>query len=146
MLRRFTETPHIKKTTGMSVKGSINLRILSPYTHYVAYFVYVLRVYIFDYHEVRVSIKFISEGVEEELMKYIVDKEVYGHPPLEGFGYVHPRKRDDGWTEVEMGEFFTGDDHQDDEVEVRLWETDRYGALSNGLFLQGIEFRPKEIA
>ncbi|CAJ1976315.1 unnamed protein product [Sphenostylis stenocarpa] len=55
----------------------------------------------------------------------------------------YPKERGDGWLEVELGEFFNnGED--DKEVEMGVNET-KNGDWKGGLFVQGIEIRPKTV-
>lgn len=57
-------------------------------------------------------------------------------------GATTPKERDDGWKEVEMGEFYIENEEEDGEVEMRLREVDgQY--WKSGLIVQGIEIRPK---
>ncbi|PIN22306.1 hypothetical protein CDL12_04984 [Handroanthus impetiginosus] len=56
-------------------------------------------------------------------------------------GIQYPKRRDDGWMEVELGECFaTGG--QDGDLEVSL--TMLTGNWKSGIIVQGIEIRPKE--
>ncbi|KAJ6380337.1 hypothetical protein OIU76_016908 [Salix suchowensis] len=57
----------------------------------------------------------------------------------EGDGRV-PSERDDGWLELELGEFFNGGN--DDEVKMSLMEVKGHH-LKGGLIIEGIEVRPK---
>ncbi|PSR98454.1 F-box protein [Actinidia chinensis var. chinensis] len=57
---------------------------------------------------------------------------------------VLPQGRDDGWMEVELGEFFN-DGGENGEVQMRLMETKR-GNWKSGLIVEGIELRPKVYA
>ncbi|PIA36200.1 hypothetical protein AQUCO_03400247v1 [Aquilegia coerulea] len=50
-------------------------------------------------------------------------------------------KRDDGWMEIELGEFYN-DQGEDGEVQMTLTEI-KGGHLKCGLIVQGIELRPK---
>ncbi|RLN08326.1 putative F-box protein PP2-B12 [Panicum miliaceum] len=58
-----------------------------------------------------------------------------------------PRRRGDGWAEVELGEFAVAADGEDDGavVDVRLEEVDSRRS-KRGLIVQGIEIRPKHAA
>lgn len=49
-------------------------------------------------------------------------------------------ERNDGWMEIKVGEFFTGED--DEEVKISLTETKGYH-LKAGLVIEGLEVRPK---
>jgi hypothetical protein len=50
-----------------------------------------------------------------------------------------PSKRDDGWMEIELGEFFCGE--ADEEIEMSVMEVGF--RLKGGLVVEGIEVRPK---
>jgi hypothetical protein len=50
-----------------------------------------------------------------------------------------PSKRDDGWMEIEIGEFFSSE--CDEEIEMSVMEVGHQ--LKGGLVLEGIEVRPK---
>lgn len=56
-------------------------------------------------------------------------------------GTHYPKERDDGWIEVELGDFFVNDGDEGElemsvrEVKVLNWKS--------GILIQGIEIRPK---
>ncbi|KAG7030227.1 F-box protein PP2-B15, partial [Cucurbita argyrosperma subsp. argyrosperma] len=50
------------------------------------------------------------------------------------------RQRDDGWSEIELGEFFTGED--DEHLTMSFLETKGF-QLKSGLVVQAIQIRPK---
>ncbi|KAL9280509.1 putative phloem protein [Arabidopsis thaliana] len=50
--------------------------------------------------------------------------------------------REDGWLEIELGEYYVGFD--DEEIEMSVLET-REGGWKGGIIVQGIEIRPKEL-
>ncbi|XP_059310074.1 putative F-box protein PP2-B12 [Lycium ferocissimum] len=50
-----------------------------------------------------------------------------------------PKLRDDGWFELELGEFFT--ENEDDCIEMKMQEPQR-GFPKRGLIVEGIEIRP----
>lgn len=54
---------------------------------------------------------------------------------------LFPRERGDGWLELEMGEFFNGED-QDGVLKMRLRETENLHWKS-GMVVQGIELKPE---
>lgn len=58
---------------------------------------------------------------------------------VEGDGQ-RPSKREDGWMEIELGEFFVGEEGE--EVIMKLMEVKGY-QLKGGLIIEGIEVRPK---
>lgn len=51
-----------------------------------------------------------------------------------------PNEREDGWMEIKLGEFFTGEDN-DEEVKMSFMEVKGY-QLKAGLVIEGIEVRP----
>lgn len=57
-------------------------------------------------------------------------------------GVIVPKKRADGWMEIEMGEF-KNEEGEDGEVSISLMETIG-GNWKKGLILQGIEIRAKK--
>ncbi|XP_042516849.1 F-box protein PP2-B11-like [Macadamia integrifolia] len=64
-------------------------------------------------------------------------EEAVADPPPEG-----PKEREDGWMEIEMGEFFN-ERGEDGEVVMSLMEV-KGGTCKSGLIIQGIELRPRE--
>lgn len=52
-----------------------------------------------------------------------------------------PREREDGWLEIELGEFFNGG-NGDEDIIMRLMEVKGYH-VKGGLVVEGIELRPK---
>ncbi|KAM7474180.1 hypothetical protein LguiB_021423 [Lonicera macranthoides] len=56
----------------------------------------------------------------------------------EGHGRI-PEEREDGWMEIELGEFFSNE--RDKEVKMRLMEVKGL-QLKGGLIIEGIEVRP----
>lgn len=51
-----------------------------------------------------------------------------------------PGKRDDGWMEIELGEFFSGGG----DVEIKMGLREVGYQLKGGLVVEGIEVRPKQ--
>lgn len=52
-----------------------------------------------------------------------------------------PRKRNDGWMEIQVGEFFSGED-DDEEVKMSVMEVGYQ--LKGGLILEGFEVTPSK--
>ena len=123
----------LKQVWWLDVKGTIETKILSPKTTYVAYLVY----------------KFATSrsGFEK--------KPVDLHVELSDAGrtfrvFLDPsanipqfsREREDGWMEVKLGEFFN--EHGDDGKAIcSLREVDNY-IPKKGLIIEGIDIRPKD--
>ncbi|KAF3457646.1 hypothetical protein FNV43_RR02304 [Rhamnella rubrinervis] len=139
VISRFSEVYDVDdgSSSWLQIHGRIQMQFLSPNTTYAAYLVYVpRRAIVFNHWPVlKVAIKFVSNGGEENKIEVVSNEGVY-----------RGCDRIDKWMEVEVGEFFNGG--QDDvevEVEMRLWEIREYGFVCpSGLDLQGIEIRPKE--
>ncbi|KAF3617705.1 putative multiple myeloma tumor-associated protein 2 -like protein [Capsicum annuum] len=162
---RFPEVAQLKIVWWLEIWGTIRAGILSPLTSYAAYFVYKLEedFYGFDtrYMEVSVGIS----GVESEMqVAYLhpepqyVPEDSYESPytppspyqvfarmedlgpwPAESDNFTFPKLRDDGWFELELGEYFTG--NEDDCIELRMQDV-KTGCTKRGLIVEGIEIRP----
>lgn len=52
------------------------------------------------------------------------------------------KERDDGWFEIELGEFMSGEDEDDEDVHMSLMEI-RGFQLKAGIIVEGIQIRPK---
>uniref|UniRef100_A0A7N2MKA4 F-box domain-containing protein n=1 Tax=Quercus lobata TaxID=97700 RepID=A0A7N2MKA4_QUELO len=52
----------------------------------------------------------------------------------------HPKQREDGWLEIELGQFFN-EGGENDELQIRLTEVEA-GNVKTGLIVEGIEIRP----
>ncbi|KAM3360103.1 hypothetical protein P3S68_019815 [Capsicum galapagoense] len=59
--------------------------------------------------------------------------------PAESDNFTFPKLRDDGWFELELGEYFTG--NEDDCIELRMQDV-KTGCAKRGLIVEGIEIRP----
>ncbi|CAJ1961213.1 unnamed protein product [Sphenostylis stenocarpa] len=53
----------------------------------------------------------------------------------------YPKERDDGWMEVELGDFFSGGGGEEKEVEFGVYEV-KSGEWKGGILVQGIDIRP----
>ncbi|XAR48856.1 hypothetical protein NMG60_11031821 [Bertholletia excelsa] len=140
---RFPEVANLIEVWWLEIKGRINRQLLSRKTSYVAYLVFKIAESNGGLESAcRTSVRFLGEGgdgIEDEAS---INTTVYLKPSLnEQHGRV-PRRRNDGWMEVELGEFFN-DEGDDGEVEMRLLEPTSH---KYGLVVEGIEFRPKPAA
>lgn len=148
----------------LEVHGRLNTSVLSIDTRYVAYLVYksTPNVYGFENQPAEVSIG--VNGVESRTKTVFLDPEAlqrrrYGHglagrrlgiinrvirlgnhpttaPPLNG-----PKQRQDGWLEIELGEFYNKKGREG-ELEMSVMEV-KGGNWKGGLIVQGLEVRPK---
>lgn len=107
------------------IKGKIEAKNLSPKTYYAAYFVlkFEQEEHLETFRPFKPILPFLYLEGEEEKRKLNA---------FEGF----PMEREDGWMEIEMGQFFTqGDDLS---IIFNVYPT----CLTCRFIFEGIEFRP----
>ncbi|CAL9778694.1 unnamed protein product [Musa acuminata subsp. burmannicoides] len=141
---RFAKVPELLSVCWFDIYGSIDSRLLSRQTAYVAYIVFKLvpDAYGLDspYQKGSViqgsyeSANYVSLQPDEE--------EESDEEEAEEGKEGRMRSREDGWLEVALGEFYN-DEGDGGEVEMRLIETDEL-QWKHGLILQGFEVRPKK--
>ncbi|XP_042501121.1 F-box protein PP2-B10-like [Macadamia integrifolia] len=166
---RFSEVAELVNVCWLEIHGKMETRLLSPNTTYVAYMVlkFTDSAHGFNFDPAEVSVKLLNSG--EEMIKSVdlnpvgrQRRQVGGYrgfgrlptllrlrpwepvedPEPRQEGQIRPKKREDGWMEIEMGEFFN-ERGEDGEVEMSLMEV-KGGQWKSGLIIQGIELRPKE--
>ncbi|CAN0921569.1 F-box protein PP2-B15 [Linum grandiflorum] len=125
----------------LEIDGQINTRMLTQNTKYGAYLL----------------IKITDRSYSLDSMASEVSIQVGGNEVCSGTAYLRckqngndtvsmmerlmlPEEREDGWLEVEIGEFYSGE--RDEEVKMSLKEVKGYH-LKGGLVVHGIEVRPK---
>ncbi|XAR48854.1 hypothetical protein NMG60_11031819 [Bertholletia excelsa] len=140
---RFPEVAILEHVWWLDIRGRINSLLLSPETCYVAYLVFKIAEKNAGLeYTCRSSVRCLSEGGEGIEDESGITTTVYLKLPrrqrLNGQHGRFPRKRNDEWMELELGEFFN--EGNDGEVEMRLLET---RSCKHGLVVEGIEFRPK---
>ncbi|XP_021983749.1 putative F-box protein PP2-B12 isoform X2 [Helianthus annuus] len=161
---RFTEVAELISVCSLEVTGNVNTSILSPNTAYVAHLVFMTtaKAYGFEYQPVEVYIG-PYEGNWHARMVYLdphAKKRRRLRPPrhigmfsrgaFANYNVVPspsedncPKHREDGWCEVEIGEYFKkGEDEV--QLEMNIKEV-KGGNWKTGLIIQGIEIRPKNI-
>ncbi|CAH1435675.1 unnamed protein product [Lactuca virosa] len=155
---RFTEVAELISVSLLEIIGKINTSIFSPDTTYVALLVFktTSKAYGFEYQPVKVCIGF--HGDRSQTRMVYLDPEagrrrglrsrrgigMFSKGGFANWDVVPPpskenglKQRDDGWFEIEIGEYFNGGgDAAEVEVNGGNWKT--------GLVIQGIEFRPKK--
>ncbi|OIW13478.1 hypothetical protein TanjilG_01046 [Lupinus angustifolius] len=144
---RFAEVAELRTTSWLEIEGKIRTKILTPNTLYGAYLIMNIshRAYGLDFAPCEVSI--VTEKKVEKGKTYLYHKEenqlkmetLVKEEDNEGIPY--PSKREDGWMEIELGEFFSGEGNVD--VKMSLREVGY--RLKGGLVLEGIEVRPKQV-
>lgn len=136
----FPEVAQLKLVWWLQIWGTIRAGILSPLTSYTAYFVYKLEddSYGFDARHVEVSVGIC--GVESANVR--IASLNPDHPSnMELDHKPVPKLRDDGWFELELGNFLT--EREDDCIELRMEDVKPGCQLKRGLIVEGFEIRPK---
>lgn len=155
-MHRFLEVAELKTTPDLKLHGKINTKMLSQNTKYGAYIIIKLPngAYGLDAIPSELSIKVGNHDVTSTAYlrnnsdsKRIQMLQLLYSNRLEMLKkrLVHgeeraPRERKDGWLEIELGEFYSGD--RNEEVKMSLVE-DKGHQLKGGLIVEGIEVRPK---
>lgn len=136
---RFSEVAMLKYMWWLEILGSLEAKFLSANTTYGVYF-------IFNFENHGSEFIYLNQNSQPRTYGDLVvcegningyRKRVCLDPPGEE---VH--EREDGWMEVEMGEFFS-EDHEDNLVGFKLW--DMNSQLTRFLVVEGVEFRPKNM-
>lgn len=125
------------KVCWFQIQGDIHTSVLSNNTWYAAYFVYKLTpdVYGFEYEPTEVSLRIYGNQTVSQ------PKRVFFYP-LHGQTLSDvPKQRQDGWSEVEMGDFYNKEG-PDGKIHMKVLGENRT-RWKSGLIFQGIEFRPK---
>uniref|UniRef100_A0A2N9I9B5 F-box domain-containing protein n=1 Tax=Fagus sylvatica TaxID=28930 RepID=A0A2N9I9B5_FAGSY len=153
---RFSEVAELRTTCWLEIHGKIKTEILSPNTKYGAYLIMKIsnRAYGLDSIPSEMSIEVgnkVCNGMaylrnedckkqQMESLFYRNRNEMLRKRVIEG-GERFPSEREDGWMEIELGEFFSGEAYE--EVKMSLMEVKGY-QLKGGLIIEGIEVRPKD--
>lgn len=142
---RFSEASILKHDTSLKIRGKIAGVLLSQKTIYVAYLVFRTTRDSMGFDnpaKTRVSFGGIEmeteyvylqrPGVTSDSVQYLLRHKQY---------LTFPRKRNDGWMEIKLGEF---ECNEGDEGDVEMaFEQDNGLILYTGLIVEGIELRPK---
>lgn len=125
----------LKLVWWLDVKGTIETKILSPKTTYVAYLVYKFATprYGFEKKPVDLHVELEESDVGRTFRVFL--------DPSANIPQFS-RERGDGWMEVKLGEFFN--EHGDDGKAIcSLREVDNY-TPKKGIIIEGIDIRPKD--
>lgn len=141
---RFKEVAELRMTSWLEIQGKIGTKALTQNTSYGVYLIMKIshREYGLDSAVCEVSIAvgnkvyrgrvYLKEKDENKSKKERVIMQ-------DDEGARVPKRREDGWMEIEVGEFFNGE--IDEEVKMSLMEVGYQ--LKGGLIVEGIEVRPK---
>ncbi|XWS13459.1 hypothetical protein CRYUN_Cryun36dG0038900 [Craigia yunnanensis] len=132
---RFSEVADLKQVWWLDVKGTIETKILSPKTTYVAYLVYKFATSRSGFEKKPVDLHVeLEESDAGRTFRVFLDPSAN----IPQFS----RDRGDGWMEVKLGEFFN--EHGDDGKAIcSLREVDNY-TPKKGIIIEGIDIRPKD--
>ncbi|XP_072973186.1 uncharacterized protein [Typha angustifolia] len=163
---RFTEVAQLLNVCWLEIRGKIESKMLSRNTTYAAYLIFKTKGQgdSFSYKPQKTMVRLGSHVSHHDVCLAPDSAETRGNthmyrnflnwrgvPTLPHVGDAEqeatrnvrcPQKRDDGWMEMEMGEFYN-EEGDDGEVEMSLMEI-KGGHWKTGLILQGIEVRPKK--
>ncbi|EOY11559.1 Phloem protein 2-B15, putative [Theobroma cacao] len=142
---RFSRVAVLRTTDWLEIRGNIRTQILTPNTTYGAYLILKIsdRAYGLDSMpseitvEVGNQVSFGSVFLQHQERKK--QREMW--KLVEGNHQGVLSERGDGWMEIELGQFFSGEN--DEEVKMSLLEV-KGCHLKGGLVIEGIEVRPKE--
>ncbi|XWS57315.1 hypothetical protein CRYUN_Cryun09bG0163200 [Craigia yunnanensis] len=163
---RFEEVVELISVCLLEIRGKICISMLSPMTHYKAYLVFkaTAGAYGFDFQPVEASVGLV--GTEGSKRTVYLDAErdrrqryqvvprrigLFRRPrflglqpsvPTRASDDQYPKVREDGWLEIELGEFFN-EGCIDGELEMTVLEV-KAGHWKRGLVIQGIEIRPNQ--
>ncbi|XP_058203808.1 putative F-box protein PP2-B12 isoform X2 [Rhododendron vialii] len=131
---RSSEVPEPPEERLFDLKGKIEARLLSPETTYVAYLMFKTWASYGSLGRAKTYVRFAGKKGDGYETTNIVNLE-----PAKSSH--HLRKRTEGWMEIALGEFFTGQG-DNGEVEIRLMEVEQ-GNWKGVISVQGIVLRPK---
>ncbi|RDX62756.1 F-box protein PP2-B15 [Mucuna pruriens] len=133
---RFKEVVELRTVSWLEIEGKIESRILTPNTSYGTYLIMKIsrREYGLDSVACEVSVTVGNKVQSGSVYLYQKDENKSENKRIRV-----PTRREDGWMEIEVGEFFSGETNQ--EVTMSLMEVGYQ--LKGGLILEGIEVRPK---
>ncbi|KAK2637881.1 hypothetical protein Ddye_025676 [Dipteronia dyeriana] len=153
---RFSEVAVLRTTHWLEMEGKIKTGMLSSNTKYGAYLVIKIRhnAYGLDSEKAELSVK-VGDGQAWTGSTYLFGD----NPDRKNVEHLRSssrlievdddddeqilREREDGWMEIELGEFFNGDlGDVDQDVKMSFKEVKSYH-LKGGLIVEGIEVRPK---
>lgn len=147
----------LRTTDWLEIEGKIKTEMLSPNTTYGAYMVLKIsgRAYGLDSETAEVSVE-VGDQISSIGKAYLGQRESSSKQKSSSSmtkimvtskgedDERIPCEREDGWVEIELGEFFNGENCKDEVVKMSLKEVKGY-QLKGGIIVEGIEVRPKLI-
>ncbi|CAN7044289.1 unnamed protein product [Brassica rapa subsp. trilocularis] len=138
---RFEEVAELRNVCAFEMGGTMNTQVLSPGTHYSAYFVYKIRNQRHGFRDlpIQVGVGFKGQDMPKNFICFDLSNDVNKQWPRKEL--MKSEKREDGWIEAEIGDFFN--EEGCDEIEVSIVDITS-GNWKCGVIIQGIEFRPRD--
>nr|AAO11661.1 hypothetical protein [Arabidopsis thaliana] len=136
--------PELLTTRWFEIRCRTNTRFLSPRTRYSVYIVFLKAdiCYGFAYVAMEAVVRMVGHELSESCRRYVCFHEAMEWQFLTRKNLVNPERREDGWMEIEIGEFFNeGAFRNNDEIEMSVSETTQRNS-KRGLIIRGIEIRP----
>uniref|UniRef100_A0A7N1A5C9 Uncharacterized protein n=1 Tax=Kalanchoe fedtschenkoi TaxID=63787 RepID=A0A7N1A5C9_KALFE len=124
----------------LEITGRIAASNLFPYTAYAAFFIFKLTddSYGFNFPPVEAYAGNVDSEKSVTNVYLVSEEDQTGSKRADGY----PKRRADGWMEVELGTFFVKGDMEDEsEIEISLKEISGNNG-KKGLIVLGIELRP----
>nr|AEJ72553.1 hypothetical protein [Malus domestica] len=118
---RFEEVAELRSVWWLEIRGNIETRILSPSRVYQAYLVFKLSATAdgFDRDDsLKVTVGLLGEEEVSSKRAVFLDQE---EVPVGTSETQYPKKRTDGWLEMEMGEFFCPGEEDGAIMEMLVW-------------------------
>ncbi|XVF57542.1 hypothetical protein PTKIN_Ptkin06aG0214200 [Pterospermum kingtungense] len=143
---RFSRVAVLRTTDWLEIRGHISTQMLTPNSSYGAYLIFKISdsAYGLDLMPAEVAVEVGNQQVSYSSVflqhQESKKKQMEMRKSKEGKYQGIVRERDDGWMEIEVGEFFSGEN--DEEVKMSLVEV-KGCHLKGGLVIEGIEVRPK---
>ncbi|KAK6911610.1 Phloem protein 2-like [Dillenia turbinata] len=150
---RFPKVAELRTMYWLEITGKLSTRTLSPNTNYRVYMIVKIsnRAYGLDTMPSEVSVRVGNRVTNGTVYLHCGDISKQKMNCSFGLNGIHDStsevrgneksmiQREDGWMEIELGEFFRGEDNE--EVKMSLKEVKGYH-LKGGLIVEGIEVRP----
>ncbi|XP_022719472.1 F-box protein PP2-B15-like [Durio zibethinus] len=142
---RFPSVAVLRTTDWLEIRGTIRTQMLTPNTTYGAYVIMKIsdRAYGLDLMPSEITLEVGNQVSSSSVFLHHQEskKQMEMLKSIEGNNQGAMSEREDGWMEIELGEFFSGEN--DGEVKMSLMEV-KGCHLKGGIVIEGVEFRPKD--
>ncbi|XP_056844131.1 F-box protein At2g02240 isoform X2 [Raphanus sativus] len=133
---RFEKIAELIDVCWFEIRGGMHTRYLSPGTRYSVYIVFKTKNGCpgLGYSPVDAEVGLVGQGSSQKLIYFVGPHGRGGRRDV-----TKPEAREDGWMEVELGQFYS--DSCCDDISLSVVKSDTPDWKS-GLIIQGFEFRP----